>query len=60
MESFKRLFDGANPVQKLVRDIGLSTMSHLPKAKQKIVQQAVGLGGELPHLAQNKLTREAS
>ncbi|MEM5499698.1 FAD-dependent monooxygenase [Paraglaciecola mesophila] len=60
MESFKRLFDGANPVQKLVRDIGLSTMNHLPKAKQKIVQQAVGLGGELPHLAQNKLTREAS
>lgn len=60
MESFKRLFDGANPVQKLVRDIGLNTMNQLPKAKQKIVQHAVGLGGELPHLAQNKLTRNAS
>jgi 2-octaprenylphenol hydroxylase len=60
MESFKRLFDGANPVQKLVRDIGLNTMNHLPKAKQKIVQHAVGLGGELPNLAQNKLTRNAS
>ncbi|MEI8646748.1 FAD-dependent oxidoreductase [Paraglaciecola sp. Hal342] len=60
MESFKRLFDGANPVQKLARDIGLSTMNHLPKAKQKIVQHAAGLGGELPLLAQHKLTRQAS
>ncbi|WP_339769677.1 FAD-dependent oxidoreductase [uncultured Paraglaciecola sp.] len=54
MESFKRLFDGANPVQKLVRDIGLSAMNHLPKAKQNIVRHAIGLSGELPALAMDK------
>jgi len=51
MESFKRLFDGANPVQKFVRDIGLSAMDQLPRAKQNIVRHAIGLSGELPALA---------
>jgi 2-octaprenylphenol hydroxylase len=51
MEAFKRLFGGTNPFKKLLRDIGLSSIDHLPGAKQKFIQQAMGLDGELPKLA---------
>jgi 2-octaprenylphenol hydroxylase len=51
MEGFKRIFAGDNPLKKLVRDVGLSAVNKLPKAKEGIIQQAMGLDGELPKLA---------
>ncbi len=35
MQGFKELFDGSNPVKKLVRGIGLSAVSYLPGPKTK-------------------------
>lgn len=51
METFKRLFAGANPLQKLVRDLGLSAMNAVPQAKHVIIKQAMGIEGELPKMA---------
>jgi 2-octaprenylphenol hydroxylase len=56
MEGFKRMFSGSHPLKKLVRDAGLSLANHSPKAKQKIIQQAMGLEGELPELAKQPLS----
>lgn len=54
MEGFKRLFAGNNPLQKLLRGAGLSAVDKLPLVKQTIIQQAMGLDGELPDLAKPK------
>ncbi|MEP4889029.1 MAG: FAD-dependent oxidoreductase [Aliiglaciecola sp.] len=51
MESFKRLFNGANPVKKLIRDIGLSATNHLSPLKNDLIKHAVGMDGNLPKLA---------
>jgi 2-octaprenylphenol hydroxylase len=51
MEGFKRLFAGDQTIKKLIRDTGLSLANHSPFAKQKIIQHAMGLEGELPELA---------
>jgi 2-octaprenylphenol hydroxylase len=51
MEGLKRIFAGDNPLKKLVRDAGLSAVNRLPNAKEKFIQQAMGLDGELPRLA---------
>jgi 2-octaprenylphenol hydroxylase len=51
MEGFKRLFAGDQPVKKLIRDTGLSLANHSSFTKQKIIQHAMGLKGELPELA---------
>ena len=51
MEGFKRLFEGDNPLKKLVRDLGLTATDKLPFAKQRIIRHAMGLDGELPDLA---------
>lgn len=51
MEGFKRLFQGQNPVKKLFRDLGLSAVSKIPLLKPYVIQQAMGLEGELPDLA---------
>jgi len=51
MEGFKRLFAGDQPVKKLIRDTGLSLANHSSFTKQKIIQHAMGLEGELPELA---------
>lgn len=51
MESFKRLFAGAHPLKKLIRDLGLDGINKLPLAKRKIIRHAIGLDGELPKLA---------
>lgn len=51
MEGFKRIFSGDKPLKKLLRDAALSTVNKLPKAKEKFIQQAMGLSGELPQLA---------
>ncbi|GAC21464.1 FAD-dependent oxidoreductase [Paraglaciecola arctica] len=51
MEGFKRLFAGDQAVKKLIRDTGLSLANHSSFTKQKIIQHAMGLEGELPELA---------
>jgi 2-octaprenylphenol hydroxylase len=51
MEGFKRLFAGDQPFKKLIRDTGLSLANHSTMTKQKIIQHAMGLKGELPELA---------
>lgn len=55
MEGFKRLFAGDQPIKKLVRDAGLNMANHSSFAKQKILQHAMGLEGELPKLAKTRL-----
>lgn len=57
METFKRLFEGQDPVKKLVRGLGLSMVNKLPFAKHQIIKQAMGLDGQLPALSkQNSKT----
>lgn len=51
MEGFKRLFAGDNPLKKLFRDIGITAVNNMPSVKQNIIQQAMGLSGDLPELA---------
>ena len=51
MEGFKRLFAGDNPFKKLLRDTGLSLANKSTMTKQKIIQHAMGVEGELPELA---------
>ena len=55
MEGFKRLYAGQNPIKKLVRGIGMAAVNQLPFAKQSIIQQAMGLSGDLPELAKTAL-----
>jgi 2-octaprenylphenol hydroxylase len=54
METFKRLFEGKDPIKKLVRGIGLSMFNTLPVAKHQIIKQAMGIDGQLPSLAKKK------
>jgi 2-octaprenylphenol hydroxylase len=56
MEGFKRLFADNYPLKKLLRDTGLSLANRSTLAKQKIIQHAMGLSGELPELAKNQNT----
>ncbi|GAB2702300.1 FAD-dependent monooxygenase [Aliiglaciecola aliphaticivorans] len=51
MESFKRLFNGANPLKKLIRDIGLTATNNLSPLKNDLIKHAVGIDGNLPKLA---------
>ena len=51
MEGFKRLFAGNASAKKLLRDIGLTAVNHLPMSKKAIIKHAMGLSGELPQLA---------
>ncbi|SIO03528.1 FAD-dependent 2-octaprenylphenol hydroxylase [Salinivibrio sp. ES.052] len=51
MQSFRSLFDGDNPMKKLVRGLGMRAVNHLPGAKQPLMARALGLVGELPELA---------
>ena len=54
MEGFKRLFAGDQPIKKFIRDAGLSLANHSSLTKQKIIQHAMGLEGELPELAKGR------
>ena len=54
MEGFKRLFAGDQPIKKLIRDTGLSLANHSSITKQKIIQHAMGLEGELPELSKER------
>jgi 2-octaprenylphenol hydroxylase len=51
MEGFKRLFQGHNPLKKLLRDVGISAINRLTPLKHNVIKQAMGLEGELPELA---------
>jgi 2-octaprenylphenol hydroxylase len=55
MEGFKRLFAGDQSVKKLIRDTGLSLANRSSFTKQKIIQHAMGLEGELPELAKMRV-----
>lgn len=57
MEGFKRLFEGANPLQKLVRGLGVSVTNQIAPLKRDIISQAVGLEGNLPELARPLLMK---
>ena len=54
MESFKRLFAGNQPFKKFIRGTGLSLADHSLLTKQKIIEHAMGLKGELPELAKER------
>lgn len=43
MEGFKQLFDGANPLKKLVRGAGLAMFNNIAPVKQKLIEHAIGL-----------------
>ncbi len=42
MDGFKALFDGDNPLKKLVRSTGLALTNELPVVKRKLIEQAMG------------------
>jgi len=50
MEGLKQLFNGANPVQKLVRDVALLMASNIAPLKKQFIKQAMGLNGDRPDL----------
>lgn len=54
MELLKQLFNGANPVQKAIRDMALLLTDNISPLKKQFIKQAMGLNGELPLLCQPK------
>ena len=42
MDGFKHLFEGNNPLKKLVRSSGLAFTNQLPAVKRKLIEQAMG------------------
>ncbi|MGL6124453.1 MAG: FAD-dependent oxidoreductase, partial [Shewanella sp.] len=42
MEGFKRLFEGSNPVKKMIRDLGLNLVDNVALLKTVFIQQAMG------------------
>lgn len=50
MELLKRLFEGAHPVKKSVRDLALVFTDKVAPLKQKFIKQAMGLQGDLPKI----------
>ncbi|MDN4504042.1 FAD-dependent oxidoreductase [Alteromonadaceae bacterium BrNp21-10] len=57
MEGFKRLFNGANPLQKLLRGVGMNMVNQFPPARNAAIKNAMGLEGELPELALPEFAR---
>ena len=51
MEGFKRLFNSRQPALMLARNLGMSLMDRLTPVKNHVVQQAMGLSGDLPRMA---------
>ncbi len=43
MQGLKDLFNGTNPIKKLVRGIGLSTTNQLTPFKEQLIKQALGI-----------------
>ena len=54
MEGFKRLFAADAAVPRLLRNIGMSLMNQTPMIKNHVVQQAMGLSGNLPRFARRR------
>ena len=50
MELLKQLFNGVNPVQKVLRDVALLMADNISPLKKQFIKQAMGLGGNKPHL----------
>ena len=50
MELLKQLFNGENPVQKIMRDIALLATDNITPLKNKFIKQAMGLSGERAEL----------
>jgi 2-octaprenylphenol hydroxylase len=50
MEGFKRLFEGSNPVKKVIRDLGLNLVDNVAGLKTVFIQQAMGNKSALPKL----------
>lgn len=50
MEGFKRLFEGTNPVKKVIRDFGLNLVDNASGLKTVFMQQAMGNKSTLPKL----------
>ena len=56
MESLKQLFNGDNPIQKMLRDAALLITSNISPLKKQFIKQAMGLHGEQPDLCQPQKT----
>ncbi|WP_025564121.1 FAD-dependent monooxygenase [Psychromonas sp. SP041] len=50
MELLKQLFNGVNPVQKVLRDVALLMADNISPLKKQFIKQAMGLGGNKPNL----------
>jgi 2-octaprenylphenol hydroxylase len=50
MESLKRLFNGHNPMQKILRDVALLMVDKCNPLKKQFIKQAMGLEGDRPKL----------
>lgn len=50
MQGFKSLFEGDNPLKKLIRGAGMSLTNQLPFVKEQFIRQALGLEGDLPKM----------
>jgi len=51
MEVIKQAFTPQHPLIKLVRGIGMTALSHIAPVKEIMINQALGLKGNLPKLA---------
>lgn len=56
MAALKSLFEGDNKFKKLIRGFGLLITNKTDVVKHKIIQQAMGITGDLPDLAKVKDT----
>jgi 2-octaprenylphenol hydroxylase len=54
MAGLKALFEGDNKFKKLIRGVGLLVTNKAPMIKYKLIQQAMGITGDLPDLAKVK------
>lgn len=55
MEGFKQLFNSRQPVLQLARNMGMSLIDKIAPVKNHIVQQAMGLSGNLPAIARRPI-----
>jgi 2-octaprenylphenol hydroxylase len=54
MEGFKRLFEGTNPLKKVIRDLGLNIVDNFAPLKTLFIQQALGNKKSLPKLCKSE------
>lgn len=55
MEGFKQLFNSQQPVLRLARNMGMSLLDKIGPVKNHIVQEAMGLSGNLPLIARRPI-----